>query len=437
MYIQSLNDIINSNLCIGCGICQSIAGEDVVRLQICSDGFLKPVVIKDVSNIWGIIKNICPGIVVERESRIDDNYWHKTWGTILDIEVGYATDYKTRWRASSGGVISAILCFMLDIGMIDYVIQIGSNQTEPLNNIVFINNTREEVLNCAGSRYAPASPLIDVKSTLELHDGFFAFVGKPCDVAALRAYLSYYPELSPKVRCVMSFFCAGTPSLLATREILTKFGIDPNQVVSFSYRGYGWPGNVHILTSDGRIFEMDYENSWGNILNKNLNFRCKLCADGIGELADIVCGDAWFVKNGNPDFENKVNRPGRSFLLSRTETGKKIIQNAKKSNWLSTEPYNIEELDVIQPYQAKKRKLIASRLIALAICGHNYPIYKGFQLSYLSRELSLKENINSFIVTVARLNRKSRTPRKVLIYWTAVGLLKVILMFEKIIAYYD
>lgn len=55
---------------------------------------------------------------------------------------------------------------------------------------------------------------------------------------------------------------------------------------------------------------MSYNESWGNILGKYLQKRCKICPDGIGEFADIVCADAWHGdKSGYPNFEEKMVVP--------------------------------------------------------------------------------------------------------------------------------
>src|SRR3712207_7050821 len=40
--------------------------------------------------------------------------------------------------------------------------------------------------------------------------------------------------------------------------------------------------------------------------------RCKICPDGTGEFADIVCADAWYGKDGYPDFAEREGRSLRS-----------------------------------------------------------------------------------------------------------------------------
>lgn len=57
---------------------------------------------------------------------------------------------------------------------------------------------------------------------------------------------------------------------------------------------------------------MTYNDSWGKILGRELGFRCKICPDGIGMLADISSGDSWNTKDGYPDF---TEGDGKTFVL--------------------------------------------------------------------------------------------------------------------------
>ena len=46
--INSLNDIVNNGLCVGCGLCQSIAGKDKIEINMTSKGGLEP---KEINRI--------------------------------------------------------------------------------------------------------------------------------------------------------------------------------------------------------------------------------------------------------------------------------------------------------------------------------------------------------------------------------------------------
>ena len=282
-----------------------------------------------------------------------------------------------RWRASSGGVLTAVLTWLVESGTVDAVIQAGASETDPASTSMYINSTVEEVVASAGSRYAPTAPLAVLPRVLGQHGSKYAFVGKPCDVAALRGVLESQPELRDRIAVIISFFCAGVPSQNATREIVEKMGIEPAEIRDFRYRGHGWPGALTVTNSQGHQKSMSYSRSWGEILNKRLQFRCKICPDGIGELADIVCGDAWETEDGYPDF---TERPGLSLVLSRTQIGESILRQSEEADYVELSPYDISHLADVQPYQRDRRRAILPRLAAMRIAGHAVPQYQGFSL---------------------------------------------------------
>ena len=64
--VNKLSDIVDNGLCVGCGICQSIAGTDKIKIAMSSKGRLEPKETNKISpEIFKKIKSICPGTVVE------------------------------------------------------------------------------------------------------------------------------------------------------------------------------------------------------------------------------------------------------------------------------------------------------------------------------------------------------------------------------------
>ena len=48
---------------------------------------------------------------------------------------------------------------------------------------------------------------------------------------------------------------------------------------------------------------MGYDASWGGVLTRHVQFRCRICPDGIGDDADIAFADAWHTDTDrNPVF---------------------------------------------------------------------------------------------------------------------------------------
>ena len=55
------------------------------------------------------------------------------------------------------------------------------------------------MIEAAGSRYGPAAPLIDIDQVLNREEPF-AFIGKPCDIAALRNFAEIDVRVNRLVR---------------------------------------------------------------------------------------------------------------------------------------------------------------------------------------------------------------------------------------------
>jgi coenzyme F420 hydrogenase subunit beta len=272
--------------------------------------------------------------------------------------------------------LSALLVYLLEAGKVDYVVHIGVTGADPFHLAVCKSYTREQVLNNAGSRYAPTAPLVTLAELLA-EQSRFAFVGKPCDIAALRAYGKLEPRIEQQVVAFFSFFCAGVPSMLATFDLVSVLGVNRDDVRRFRYRGFGWPGRATAVDFDGQEHSTSYQESWGKVLGPRLQFRCKLCPDGVGEMADIVCGDAWDIADGRPSFEEK---PGRSLILARTTQGQQLLEEAELTGYLSTAEFDLETLETVQPSQKNRRRAVAPRLLALWLARWPFPKYSGFYL---------------------------------------------------------
>ncbi|PZN92116.1 MAG: hypothetical protein DCF31_17665, partial [Alphaproteobacteria bacterium] len=232
------------------------------------------------------------------------------------------------------------------------------------------------ILAAAGSRYAPSAPLAELETWLAR--GRFAFVGKPCDVTALRARARTDPRIAAQVPLMLAFFCAGIPSAAGTGRILDKLGAKPEDVAAFRYRGDGWPGFATATLHDGSTRRMSYADSWGDILSKEVQFRCKICPDAVGNMADIACADAWYGDDrGYPSF---AEQDGRSLVIARTAAGLALLDAARATAVVTTEPLAMAEIIRMQPSQARRKRQILSRLAAMAVARRPIPRYRGLQL---------------------------------------------------------
>ncbi len=389
----ALARVARGKLCTGCGLCAAIA-PDAVRIAMQPPGWLRPEQTAPVSpDAEAAIAAACPGLVVDERDAPPAPVNDPLWGPAQFVGTGHASDAALRHQASSGGVLSALLVHALETGVVDFVVQVSAHKRQPIGNRTSVSVNAADIFAAAGSRYAPSSPLAGLEVWLA-RPGRFAFVGKPCDVTALRARARQDPRIAEKVPLMLAFFCAGMPSAAGTRRILDKLGVAEPDVAAFRFRGDGWPGFATATLKDGTSRRMSYADSWGDILAKEVQFRCKICPDATGNVADIACADAWYGdERGYPSFDEQ---DGRSLVMARTPAGLALLDGARKAGALVTEPLAIAEIAKMQPAQARRKKQILSRLAAMAVALKPRPDYRGLQLAAAARQDTLKAQARSF-----------------------------------------
>ncbi|MCW3150726.1 Coenzyme F420 hydrogenase/dehydrogenase, beta subunit C-terminal domain [Stutzerimonas stutzeri] len=406
-----LNRVLKNDLCSGCGMCSSVASDDAVQIRLNADGYHRPVLNKAYQGktiaseqASSAFAKSCPALNLDIRPYKSANY-HPIWGEILDTLKGHAVDNEVRQAGSSGGVISALAQYCLDRQLVDGVIQIQASQTDPLENTATISRSRQNIIASSGSRYAPASPAQALK-WVAMSTEKYLFIGKPCDVAAVRQMQAHDPRLQQNIPYVVSFMCAGTPSLHGTEQVLDQLGVQRDDVSTFRYRGDGWPGLTKATLKNGDARTMTYNDSWGKVLNRHLQTRCKICPDGIGEFADIVCADGWEGdEKGYPSFEE---REGNSLILLRTEKGRSLFRNAEADGVVKAEAFDTASIFTIQPFQYYRRTTILPRLWAMKLLMLKTPSYKGFELGKGMKEIGLYQSFKAFTGLLVRRKKIKR-----------------------------
>lgn len=397
----ALNAVLRGQLCSGCGLCAGVAPE-AVELELAPPGFLRPRQTAPLSERQErAIAGSCPGLVVARWDRERGLPMDPAWGPYRRILTGHATDDAVRFVGSSGGMLTALAQFALRERLVDAVVTVKAGDSgQPLANPIHIIDDPEALPAAAGSRYAPSSPLATVSELLE--DGRrFLFIGKPCDVSALRQLARFDARVEERFPFALSFFCGGVPSIAGSERVIEAMGLAPAEVSAFRYRGNGWPGKARAVTRDGRSAEMDYHTCWGDYLSKHVQFRCKICPDAVGGVADIACADAWFGgESGYPQFED---RPGRSLVMVRSEAGEHLLGAALAAGVVVCEPSSIADIDLMQPSQRQRKTFVAARTMALTATLRPRPRFRGVAVGKAARSAPIRDQLRNFLGTTWRI----------------------------------
>ena len=330
--LKDATDVAAWRMCIGCGACVAACPDQKLRMvDIVSEG-LRPerVAGGDCSGCSDCV-TVCPGVDLSHPPVKQGGYiesLYRSWGPVLQVWEGHASDPDLRYSGSSGGMASALALYATERAGMHGVMHVGHDDVVRYKNKTAFSTTRQDLLAATGSRYAPASPCDGLRS-LETATAPAAFVGKPCDVAGLRKTQAIRPELDKNIGVAIGIFCAGTPSTQGTLDLLAKHGIRPEEVAEVRYRGRGWPGHFAVRRDGSETWNnlATYAEAW-DFLQRYRPYRCHLCPDSTAEFADISCGDPWY----RPIEEGEM---GSSLVLARTERGREIVEGAIRAGYVA------------------------------------------------------------------------------------------------------
>lgn len=396
--IKNVADIRDWRLCVGCGACVSACQSDSITLTNRPELGIRPVVDQSTCQSCGRCLQVCPGYSIEYpDGKLDDGIGelNEAWGTILEVWEGFACAPEIRFRASSGGVITAISQYCIEQEQCSGALHIQADPKIPWNNTPVYSCTKEELLHGTGSRYAPAA-VCQAFHMIQKADRPSVFVGKPCDVAALRKYEMLEEGFGLKVHCALSLFCAGTPSKKGSDSVLEALEVDSDQVKSIRYRGHGWPGSFTARLNSGEERTMSYRQAWDTYLTPSVQWGCRLCPDHTGQFADISCGDPWY--RTFPEDE-----PGRSLILVRTQKGSEILKKASEKGYIQLERATPQSLFGSQVWLYRNRKELFGRLLALKLMRMPCPQFYGFQLYKNYIDLPFRRKLRSVVGTLKRI----------------------------------
>lgn len=403
---QHLSEIIQNGLCIGCGLCQSIGTPERVQMVMTPEGRERPLEIMPLAaKTVERIEAICPGTriaglpdhLLDPGASIDP-----VWGPYLRMVRGYASDSEVRFKGGSGGVLTALGIYLLGTGRVDFILHVGAAKEKPMRSERWLSFDRAQVLEAAGARYGPAAPLIDFTEMLDREQPF-AFIGKPCDIGAVRNLARLDPRVDQYCPYLLTLVCGGASELGKSQEVLADFGIQEDELRLFRYRGHGNPGLTRIETKDERVFELTYNDMWAEESKWRLQFRCKICADAIGESADIAASDVW--PGGGPRGEDE----GFNGILVRTRKGLELLDAAIRDGALTIDQeLTPRDMDDFQPHQVRKKKAVWARLAGLRRMGQLTPQVSNLRIEDLARENTLAQNLGEARGTIRRA-REGRT----------------------------
>ena len=324
--------VVTQALCCACGACVGICPVHAVSMVENPGGFLEASVNSGLCVGCGKCLKVCPSVP---DNQNIDNLDSFLYGNCLEGFIGYASQKRIRREGQSGGLVTALLCYLLESGKIDGAI---TNQFDPEKRrpkAIFAESC-QALLDSCGSYYTQSAV---VKTYAENKNKRLAAVVLGCQAEAIKLGCGTEKNWR-RPEYLLGLVCAGQNSgsmidgLVCSadcskEEHLRKFRF------RYSHPAYGgWPGDVMFVT-DYRQYSVDKKK---RLALKKLceSYRCLLCYDQMCMDADIVCGDPWGIP-GN-------HTAGETVVIARTEKGCQLLREARDAGYIQLTPLSVEEI---------------------------------------------------------------------------------------------
>ena len=369
---ELIRDVVETGLCTRCGTCVGVCPSGVLEFEAIDEECLPAAVRPEACAGCGLCTDACPGKRVSfaevHASAGDAPIKSAALGPIRRIRLAHARDPAVRGAGGSGGVVTAMLCGLLQRGAITGAVVLDAHPAAPWRPWPRVARTRDEILRAAQSKYCVTPTNVALRE-IDPDADRLAIVALPCQIHALGTLQCRGWRPMKAVSLVIGLYCGNQLHFGATRSFLKRHGVgDLSEVAEIRYRDGRWPGNVRCVLKDGRAFSIPKVH-FNHLISAYVLPRCLLCADLAAEGADVSAGDAW-------DRERERNGEGRSLVISRSARGEAAVADAVASGLLDGEEFDLEQALAMHAHALDLKKVGALlRIEALKSRGQPVPVY--------------------------------------------------------------
>lgn len=329
-------EVISVGLCTDCGNCAGICPNRCLAMNYETE---LPELMSECRPECDLCFESCPGKDIPMLD-MDEMLFRRQRGGGEELYLGigqkylkgHAVDAAIRDAGGGGGLVTALLVYALENNLIDAAIVAVMSKERPWRVVPGIAATRDEVVAAAQAK----AMLVPMNSLLSetVEKGFrrVGVVALPCQVHAIRKMqLHGRPrEILDSIEVVIGLFCGGNQTWRGTEHTIVEQADTPlDQVAKLEYRAGKYPGSFTVTTKDGAKVVVPMRKQRGMLANYTKD-RCRMCYDYANELADVSVGEYWGV-------EMAKGSPGMSSAIVRTDKGKKLVEGAQVSDYVSVD----------------------------------------------------------------------------------------------------
>ena len=350
---KNIQVISDNFLCSACGACNVICPKNAIRFEWSNMGRKYAMVNENECVNCGMCTKVCPSLDY---FNLRNNFEDLFVGDIAKTYIGRASDFEVYKNAQSGGVCTAILSHLFEVGKIDAAIVCKmSYGKRPLVEGIVVEKI-SQLAECQKSCYTPVDVLSALKKCGEKKS--IALVGIPCQIEGainLQRVSSKFHNISYRIGLV----CDGVMGATAM-DVMTSFQDEENVRIEWKKK---------CLRKNG-IESFDYTNAPVCVCHENgsqciipkrhrvlikdmfVPPRCRLCYDKLNIHADIVLGDPWGMSG-----YDRVH--GDNVVVARTALGESLIEEMNSLKKISLKEVSFSDFTSGQKIELR-RQLVSS-----------------------------------------------------------------------------
>lgn len=325
--------VVHAGLCCYCGACGAFCREYITYEDE------KPTTKEKCYEYHGACYDFCPRTFfapfdVERaifgEVRKDS-----VLGYYREILTARAKDPEIQKRAQDGGVVSALLTYMLESGKIEAAAVARRAEGDAWKPEPFVATSKDDVLAAAGSKYTQCPVLLAVGDALLDGKKSVALVGLPCHVQAMRKIqLSESFDVgADRVTMVIGLFCMETFDMEALKQKLAEIDVKIEDVEKFNIKK-----GKFLITVKGEEKSIPIKD-----MKTAMRPACRVCYDFAAEFADVSVGSVGAELGWNT-------------VIVRSEKGAELVKEATEKGYLEAQPLSEEGVNAVKTLASRKKK---------------------------------------------------------------------------------
>lgn len=328
---QLIDKVLNRGICVTCGACVGLCpyfsyfDGKVVVLDRCT------------SDTWRCLQ-ICPRADYDDTSldRIREQNQASEIGLFQKIFMARSTKKEIIKMAQYGGIVSALLIYALEMGLIESAII--TDKGDGISSAGNIARDRSDILKCAGSRYNAAGGLSALNRAIQENEKKLAVVGLPCQMEALARMSLMEPDGAERVNHVslkIGLFCTWALDYRQLNEYLKDSGIE-KPVKRYDIPPP--PSQIFLALTEKGLREFPLED-----IRPFIQKGCSLCGDMTAEHADISVGSVEGLEGWNT-------------VVVRNKKAGDIMQAAIDDHYIEIDQFPKENFGHLKEASLKKRE---------------------------------------------------------------------------------